>query len=294
MSVIGYQLSVIRKMRSCIICTLLLGTCSASIISANEAMDKAWQMTEFLQYKKAALIFEQEQAKTKKGSEDWINASIGLATSLQYAQPDEKADKDKAVKIFDEIIKLTDKNPKQALALLQRARLADQVDYYKDEPDPETAEKLYLRLLKDWPEHPLTHYAVLYLSHINIFSMKKEEASQGVKRLEGWLEKYPDNPLAATQWALIGFANIKPLDDPAKAVAAFKKAVGIGLPKNIMHDLYYWRITRLANMAGDKESEVEYLKKLITDLRLNDFAYESQLLLKEMGEEVPEIKNPFE
>ncbi len=261
--------------------------------AAESRMAAAWSEVSYLNFRGALRLFRAEQQGSAPGGEAWLESSLGLALCYQHRQPDTRADKEKAAALYDRIIQAAAGNPIQALALLLRARLADQVDYYGDKPDPETARKLYSELLEKWPSSPLVHRAVLYLAQLDIFSMSPAGARRGIQRLRAWLGKHPHNPLAYLQWELIALASMDPLHDPRGAVQAFEHAEAAGLPSFTQWDAFYWRLANLALEAGDKPTAARYFRRIITRVKRSGFAYEAQQRLREMGIEPPPLPDPF-
>jgi len=254
---------------------------------------KAWQEIGYNNFRGAAPFFRRLRDAAEPGSDAWIEATMGLALAYQHRQPDTKSDKDRAAALYDELIRATEGNPVQALALLMRARLADQIDYYGDQPDPETARKLYGRIIRQWPQSPYVHRAALYIAQLDVFSMTRDGAEKGVRFMREWLQQHPRNPLAYLQWELIAYASMYPLDRPADAVAAFRKAEEAGLPPFTKWDSFYWRVANLAQKAGDRATAAAYFRRIITDVQRSGFAYEAAERLRELGETPPPLVDPF-
>jgi len=253
----------------------------------------AWREVGYLNYRGAAPQFEKLREQAEPQSDAWSEATIGLAVCLHHRQPDVKGDKDRAAKLYEEAIDAADGKPVQAQAMLLRARLADQVDYHGDSPDPGKARALYDRILKQWPESPLIHQVALHRAQLAVYSMRRDKVRAGIDEMRSWLERYPNNPLAALQWNLIAMAHSYPLREPAGAVAAYRKAEKSGLPRHVKRDSFYWRLAGLAEQAEDRETAIAYYRRIITEVQRSGFAYESQLRLRELGEEPPPLVNPF-
>jgi hypothetical protein len=253
----------------------------------------AWQEVAYLNFGGATRMFERARSDAEDRSPEWVEATLGLAICLHHRQPDEKRDKDRAAVLYDTVIELTDGNGLQPLALLLRARVADQLDYVDDERDIEKARELYGRILRDWPKSRHIHQAALYRAQDLIFTMDPEKARAGVGEMQAWLAKHPENPLAALQWSLIGQAQMYPLKDDAAALAAFEKALAGGLPQQVRRDSFYWRNARLAEQVGDKEKAISYYARIITEVARSAFAYEAQLRIKKLGGTPPPLPEFF-
>jgi len=255
--------------------------------------DDPWTEIGYMNFRGAAKQFARALKGAAPGSPAGIEAKLGLALCLQHRQPDVQSDKQRAARLYDELIKETHGNPLQPVVLLLRARMADQIDFYGDKPDPTVARGLYDQLIRAWPRSPLIHRAALYRAQLAVFTMTPEGARRGIRELSDWLAKYPDNPLAYLQWTLIALTYMEPLKEPAKAVEAFRRAERVGLPAYSQRDAFYWRVANLAQMAGDRTTAVEYFRRIITEVQRSSFAYEAQERIRELGETPPPLSDPF-
>jgi hypothetical protein len=123
--------------------------------------------------------------------------------------------------------------------------------------------------------------------------MNPGQALDGIEELKGWLAAHPKNPLAAMQWMLVAQAYTQPLNEPLQAVAAYRQAERVGLPKTIKRDAYYWCIANLAENAGDRKTASKYYRQIVTEGLRSSFAYEAQLRIKGLGEVPPPLIDPF-
>ncbi len=252
-----------------------------------------WTEIGYMNFRGAAKQFGRALKGAAAGSPAGIKAKLGLALCLQHRQPDVQSDKQRAARLYDELIEETAGNPLQAVVLLLRARMADQVDYYGDKPDAVKARGLYDRLIRTWPHSPLIHRAALYRAQLAVFTMTPEGARRGIRELSDWLARYPDNPLAYLQWTLIALTYMEPLKKPAKAVEAFRRAERVGLPTYSQRDAFFWRVANLSQLAGDRSTAVEYYRRIITEVQRSSFAYEAQERIRELGETPPALPDPF-
>ena len=62
----------------------------------------------------------------------------------------------------------------------------------------------------------------MYRAQLKIFAMDPATVRAAIGELEAWLERHPDNGLAAQMWLLIGDARRYPLNKIEQAVAAFR------------------------------------------------------------------------
>ncbi len=272
---------------------LSLWLASWSAPAGQGGLDTAWQEVGYLNYKKSASLFEKAAKQSEPGSDAWIEATLGLAACLQHRQPDLQQDKERAAELYDRLIEIGAGKPVLPLALMLRARLADQLDYYGDQVDPKTALVCYDRIIAECPDSPLIHPAALFRAQVLINSMDKTKASGAIDWLRQWQAKYPANPLTSMQQMLIAKAYKYPLQQPEKAATAYVAAEEMGLPQGVVVDNYYWRVANLAQQAGDTKTAIRYYERIITEVKRTGFAYEAQLRLKALGVTPPPLFNPF-
>ncbi len=282
-------------MRIILLTILILSTAGGSHALASSAENgSGWESIRYLDFKNSEKLFRKVYVSAKPGSPEWAEAGVGLALSLHQAQPDIKTEKLEAQRIYDEVIgKIGTKDRIYYLALYLRACLADKIDYFDDKPDPGTACKLYQEIVSDCKDEMLRNLAFLALSQLEVFSMDTARVNAACTSLEEWLGRYPQNPLAASQWALLGDAQLYPLKDKAKAVAAYRQADAAGIPDQESKSKIYWKIANLSMDTGDRVTSAEYCRKIIVGLKRSAFGYEAQQMLKKMGEAAPPLFDPF-
>ncbi len=247
----------------------------------------------YLNYNKSAKLAEQIRSKSKRGSENWLKSTLALAISLHQRQPDVKAEKLRAAKLYQEIIDNSNRKPVQAKAMLLLARLASERDYLNDKPNNAKARELYSRIIKQFPNSKLADAAALFKAQLDIYSTNKTEILKGINFTLDRLKKYPTNVFASLQYQLIATAYYRDLNNPVKSIEYNLKAEKLGLPPLTQMDYFYWNIANMAEMSGMTNLAVKYYKKIITDVVSSGFAYESQIRLKELGIKPPKLVDPF-
>ena len=272
---------------------LILFISFSSYAKTENSLDIVNKEIAYLNYNKSAKLAKQIRSKSKIGSDEWLKSTLALAVSLHQRQPDVKAEKARAAKLYDELIEASPGKPVQVKAMLLRARLADQIDYLNDAPDKAKARELYDKIIKEWPSSKLVHAAALHKAQLDIFSNDENKLLQGMEFTKDWLKKYPTNLFASLQWQLLGTAYYRNLDEPLKAMETYLKAEAVGLPPLTQLDSYYWLVAGLADKGGNTNVAVKYFKKIITDIKSSGFAFESQIRLKELGVKPPELVDPF-
>jgi hypothetical protein len=260
---------------------------------------QAWDEVRFLNYAGAAKIFASLRRAAPAGSEQRREATMGLAVCLHYRQPDTEADKTGAAGLYDELI--ADAGDADSgghryrpLALLLRARLADQVDFRGDRPDPRTAEGLYVRLMREYPEDVLAHEAAIYLAQLRIHSGDPETAARGAGALQVWAELHRGNPLEALQWMEVADAWCRPFENPHQAVAALLEAESAGLPAGVKRDVFLWRLACLARRAGYDAVARDCFERIVREEPRSPLCHAAQQHVEELGGTPPPLRDPFE
>ena len=280
--------------------SLLLGVSLGAISMARagqgsgDALQAAWQDVGYLDYRRAAPQFEKLRKKAAPQSDDWRQSTLGLALCLHQRQPDVKAEKERAVELYDALIAASDKAPIQATALLLRGKSDQLIDYFGDEENFAGAAGFYELILRNWPDSSSADEAALYLAQCAIYTMDKDATRSAIEKLEAWVTAHPDSPYAASQWLLIALAQRMPLEDYAQAVAASVKALKAGLPKELKVDGLYWRIATMAQNAGEPEIARDFYARIIVEVQRSAYTYMAQQRIKAMGFEPPELIDPFE
>lgn len=268
--------------------------CSSAFADNDISLSNAWRDVGYLDFRQAALKFEDLYKSVEPGSAEWRKVTLGLALCLHQRQPDTKDDKERAEKLYDALIAASDGKPIQATALLLRGKLAQLNDYFGDKEDFIKAADYYRRILRDWPESICADEAALYLAQTSIFTMDKDATAKSIIQLENWIVSHPDNAYAATHWLLIALAHRTPLENQAAAVDTSVKAIEFGLPKEMKLDTLYWRIATMAQNSGKNEIARDFYMRIIVEIKRSAYTYISQQKIIEMGYDAPELIDPFD
>lgn len=266
------------------IATLLLAG-GVALEAYGQDIGTAWREVEVFDFARAGRHFEESARTAQAGTPGWIEATAGLALSLHQQQPDRPADKDRAARLYDELIaalRNTPTHPVYALALYERARLAQQTD---GKPGDEELARRHLRtMLAECADPLLVNAAVLDLAQLDLLRMKADDVRRGITLLEDWLRSHPANPLAAAQWLQIAMARTYPLQEPAQALQAYLAADAAGIANLQARPAVYWRIGQLAEELGDRDTAVRYYRMILQDLGRTPRAYEAQARLRQLGD----------
>jgi outer membrane protein assembly factor BamD (BamD/ComL family) len=261
--------------------------------AATSLSEQAWREVAFLNYGKAAGLFEKLRNSQAAGSESWRRSSLALAVCLHQKQPDVESDKAKAARLYDELLAGAADADTTPLALLFAARLADKSDFPGDTPDPATAASLYARLMREFPGSAPAHEAAVHLAQQRIFSGDEREARRGIEELQAWAEAHPGNPAEGLQWLEIGGAWRHPFNDPARAVEAFVRAEQAGLPPMTRRDAFFWRVANLAGKSGNTAVSTRYFERIIVEQPRSAYGYLAQRRIAALGGTPPPLEDPF-
>ena len=264
-----------------------------SSMAGTNAMQSAWQNLEYLDFRNATTEFERIRKDAVNGSDEWQEATLGLAVSFHERQPDTKGEKVHAGELYDEVIAASDGKSIQATALLLRGKLDQYTDYFGDKEDFKGAIGFYKKIIKDWPDSICADQAALYMAQCFTFIMDKESAEEGINELKSWLKLHPANPYASTQWLLIALTYRMPLDDLEKSIEFAIKAVDAGLPPASKVDNVYWQIASMADKIGKTNIAKTFYIRIITEEPRSRYGYMAQQRVIKMGFEAPALIDPF-
>jgi tetratricopeptide (TPR) repeat protein len=279
-------------------CALLAAGCSGSSLPEDaagraEATRVAWREVGFLNFAQARPVFRTARQTATPGSAEWLDATLGLAVCLHHGQPDVPYEKQRAAELYEEILAVEGEPREKPLALLYRARLADEIDYHRDEPDLEQAEALYRRLMESYPKHPLAQEAALHVAQLRIYKTEKADARAAATEFRTWVEAHPGNPLESIQWLALAGAHNSVFNDPAAALEACKQAEAAGLPRMMRRDQFLWTTATFAERAGDRATARRYFARIIEEEPRSSYGYEAQLRIRKLGGDPPPLSDPY-
>jgi len=278
-----------KKLLIFVLCSVTAGV----VLADTNAMHKAWQNIEYLDFRNAATDFDNIRGDLVKDSDEWLEATLGLAVSLHQRQPDTKGDKAEAGKLYEAVIAASDGKSIQATALLLRGKLDQYIDYYGDKEDFDGAIEFYKRILQDWPNSICADQAALYMAQSFTFSMNKKIAEAGIKELESWIKSHSNNPYASTQWLFIAETYRMPMEDIDSSIDASIRAIDSGLPMGAKADDVYWQIASMAENVGKKDIAKTFYARIIIEEQRSRFGYMAQQRLIKMGFDAPTLIDPF-
>ncbi len=264
--------------------------------SASDDSDKlfheAWEHVKLYEFDRAEPIFRSLQKRFKVGSAQWIESTFGLAVSLHHKTPTNSKSIDEAKKIYQ---MLADKYPNHKCAarcLLNIGRIYELRDYYKDKIDLEAARKYYRFVIDRYPNKSVASEAILRLAMSYTILCDRNDVYKGIKVIEDWLKKHPDDRLKGLMYLHLGDVYFFPLEEYRKSVESYIKAEKLNAIEGSRVGFIYWRIAWVADhKLHDKKIAVEYYKKLIVDVPAFGKGYRAQLALKRLGvKDIPPLE----
>ncbi len=277
--------------------SLLLGGCGAkSPADAEQALAAGKRQLATYDFQAAYDSFTAAQRAATAGSVTWMEASFGLATCAQHSSPPRRELIEQATRLYEQLATPPARDADSAgakfagRALLNLGRLAELRDYPGDEPDLAAARKYYEQVAAGWPNHELGDEATLRLAGLEIQQYEKlETVRAGAERLEAWLARRPDSPLAATGWAYLADTYFQPLADYPKMLVAFQHADELGLPNRSTAGKQYWRMALiLEEELQQPRRAVAFYQKIIRITPTSGRAYESQQALRRLSQAHPD------
>ncbi len=272
---------------------ILFSLLISSAPADTNAMHAAWQNLEYLDFRNATIAFEKILKDMPRGSDNWQEATLGLAVSLHQQQPDKEKEKIRAGKLYEAVIEASNGKEIQATALLLRGKLDQYIDYFGDKEDFEGAIGYYKRIIKDWPDSICADQAALYMAQCFNFSMDKTRTEKGIKELKQWLKSHPNTPYASTEWLCIAQAYRMPLKDLSASIESTKNAVNAGLPEGAKADNIYWQVASMAEQVGNNSVAKDFYARILTEEPRSRYGYMAQQRIIKMGFEAPPLIDPF-
>lgn len=277
----------VASMRNRLVLIILLVGCSG--VYGADAAD-AWEHVSLYEFERAEPIFRKIAGAEKEGTKKWIEATFGLALSLQHKTPPTKQAIDEARSLY---LKLADAFPKHKCApraLMNIARIDELRDYYKDKIDLKSARKFYRKVIEKYPDNPIISEAILRLGQSYTTTFETEQVKQGIKILRDWLKKHPKDKLSGLMYLHLGDVYFYPLKDYRKMIRSYIRADELKGIEPGNEGFIYWRIAYIAHRkVNDRKNAIRYYTKLITEVPTFGRGYQAQLALKEMGAPVPKL-----
>ncbi len=252
-----------------------------------EELARAGAYLDALNFRFALPIYAAVYRELPVEDSHWLEAAFGYANCLWHVAPPSRQNINRAIEVFERIAAEAPGTDWAAAARLSLARIEMLRNFPGDQENPAGAIPILERLL-DEAEGPIRHEAMLRLAECHRMDFDNPESLRTARALlTGWLERYPDNPLASVMWEQVGLLDLLSFNDPAGALAALMQAEAIGFGDPGRKGQLLWRMAVLGEQTGRMDLAVRYYQKLILEVPASGRAYEAQQALQRIRDTVP-------
>lgn len=254
-------------------------------------LDEATTEVTYMSFENALRMYKDILPLTAEGSEQWQQAVFGAAVSSQHSMPASAATCAESERLYLLLIEKTPKSKYAPRAMMNIGRLAELVDYSDDVSDRVKAREWYAKAANAGKGTELEAEAAFRIAATYVQTYEKEQVLKGIDMLRSYVVQHPKEPLATAMWQYMGDAYFYPLEDYRNSLDCYKKADALGLLEEGREGPIYWRMAIMADRhVKDRDTAIEYYKKIIIKTPTSGKAYEAQLALKRLGVEPPKIE----
>jgi tetratricopeptide (TPR) repeat protein len=274
------------------LCVLLwAASAGAETETTEELLAKAaWEVRVF-SFDNGYDLFKKAMAQSTEGSEEWQQAVFGAAMSIQQMTPPDADKMAKAEEFYGLLIQKTPKSKYIPRSMMMMGRIKELRDFFDDKINLEEARGWYQRVVDTWPKDRIAGEATFRIAATYVQTYDEKQVKKGIKILEDWLQKHPDDPMASGMWQYLGDTYFSPLEEYRKSLNCYIKADEIGLLEKGREGPVYWRMAVMAEkFLKDRQNAVKYYTKIITLVPTSGKAYMSQLALAKLGAPVPKLE----
>ncbi len=234
-------------------------------LSPRDALVQGWQNFRLAEYDLATQDFNAALAGAKAGSDEFLQATFGLANVWNLRRPGE--DTARAKKLYEQVIEQAPDHDLAAWSTLALARLQHVVPVGHD-PDYPAVRAAYRALIEKYPNHLAAKEASIYLNALLISTLETNQILQAVSNLKAYIEsgarefRAPALSLLAVSYNALG----RQQERLEAEIESFKN-VEID-PANPFNEYAwaYWNIATIAEFeVGDFELAREYYRQLIKE-----------------------------
>lgn len=276
----------------------LVGTAMLAVVSVStaaettrELLDAArWEVRVF-SFDNAHKLYRRALEQSEEGSAEWQEALFGAAITVHHMVPPDVKKLAQAEELYRRLIDRTPQSRFVPRAMMNLGRLAELRDFHDDKVDLEQARRWYQKVVDGWPNDRLAGEATFRIASTYVQTYETEQVKRGVRILEDWLAKHPDDPMASGMWQYLGDTYFYPLEDYRRSLDCYIRADTIGLLEKGREGPVYWRMAVIADRyLQDRDMAVKYYTKIITLVPTSGKAYEAQLALQRLGAPVPKLE----
>lgn len=182
-------------------------------------------------------------------------------------------------------------HPKQAQAAYTLGRIAEVMDYPGDESRESEAREWYQRTRDQWPDSHAAHFAIFRLAAMDINAFEDpERVRKGCQQLEQWVVDHEGHDMIRVAASFLAKSYDIVLQEPEQALKWYLMGEEIGLVSQTKESDNRWRIAEIAEQLENWPLAVKMYQTIIVENPLRGRAYVSQLWLKELQKQYPELE----
>lgn len=258
---------------------------------AGKILEQANTEVSYMSFERALPLYQQVMRAAPEGSELWQAAVFGQGVCKQQVMPASRATMEEAGRFFQLLVEKAPTSKLTPRALMNLGRIAELVDYTGDVTDRETARQWYTKAQNAAKGTALEGEATLRIAATYIQTHETAQIATGLELVRSFLQSHPQDVLASAMWQYMAETYFYPLEDFKSSLDCYKKADALGLLEEGREGPIYWRMAVMADRhLGDRETAIEYYRKIITKTPTSGKAYEAQQALKRLGVEPPRIE----
>lgn len=254
-------------------------------LSVPDLLQGAWNDFRLGEYRRAVRRFESVLETEAPGSPRRLMALYGLATVWNLRLPLVDQDKNKAEKLYQQVIREAPQSDLAAWSMLALARMKHLVPPGR-EPDYDEVRRAYQKVVETYPGHMAADEAFIYLQSTYVATLEPEPTRQAVEALKRFIRERPDSGFVSAAWSLLA-VSYNTLDMQEERLEAELRALETREvdPTNPYQERawQYWNIATIAEFeVGDFETARKYYRKLIDEYPTDIRRYGCEQALKRM------------
>ncbi len=284
--------------RTAVFCGVLLagvltgcGRASGPAEDPRAALVEGWQNFRLAEYDLAMQDFNAALAGAAKGSDEYLQATFGLANVWNLRRPGE--DPHRAKKLYEQIIAEAPEHDLAAWSSLALVRLQHVVPVGQD-PDYPAVRAAYRALIEKYPNHLAAKEATIYLNALLISTLETNQILEAIANLKAYIDsgaaefRAPALSLMAVSYNTLG----RQRERLEAEIESFKN-VEID-PANPFNEYAwaYWNIATIAEFeVGDFELARQYYQQLIREYPADIRVFPSKEALARMDRVEAELRD---
>jgi tetratricopeptide (TPR) repeat protein len=236
----------------------------------------------------ARASFDRAARAAPAKSHEGRQAVLGQAVCAQHLAPVTAGGISEAVALYGALTAGDD--AEAALATLHLGRICEQIDFLGDTIDLAGAREQYRTVIARWSEAPIAGEATVRLMGTYVQTLDPAQIHEGIALAQARLKSHPHDPWTGTLWQLVSETWLRPLGEKAKAVAALREAIRVGLPEPSRAWEMQWRLAQLSEDLHDTASAIAAYREIVLHYPTSGKAWEAQQAIIRLGQEPPPLR----